>query len=110
MKRLVLILTVVCLLIPASVFAQQGAGAFLQGFANGFAMSRGYPPPCPTYQPPAPVYQPPTPPPQYESGAIYHQNGQTDLYSIIHTPFTNSYSGTIYGSNGGITLFQGSRY
>lgn len=99
MKRLIIM--VMCLLVPASAFAQAGAGAFVNGFAQGLAASRGYVPP--------PVYQP-TPPQTYESGAIYHRNGQTDLYTIIHTPFTNNYSGTIYGGNGNTTLFQGQRY
>lgn len=104
MKRLTLVLMVVCLLVPASVFAQQGAGAFLQGFAQGFGQARGYcPPPVQTYQPP-PVQQP-----QTTTGTIYGPNNQMSLYSITRTPITNSFFGTIYGTNG-LTTFQGTQY
>src|SRR3989339_651609 len=101
MKKITLILMVTCLLVPVSAFAQAGAGAFMQGFANGFAATRGYcPPPVQTYQPP--------PPPQTEFGTIYTPDNQINLYTITRTPLTNSYWGTIYGTKG-MTTFQGTR-
>ena len=101
MKRLALILTVFLLLIPSQVFAQGlGAGAFMDGFARGMAMSRGQyvPPPPPVCQPPPAYYLPPAP----QSGFITGPNG---LYIYQMNP--GGTSGNIYGPNGQTYTIQG---
>lgn len=99
MKRLILILTVVCLLVPASAYAQQAAGAFVNGFTQGFMMGKGMMPP--------PVYQPQTIP-QNTWGTVNTPNG-IDLFMIQKTYQGQFFNGAYFGANG-ITTFQGSKY
>jgi len=114
MKRLALIVLVVfcfCPVIACTQGAMYGVGGLLQGFTQGLAMARGYAPPPVYYPPPVTTYQPPVvAPPISTFGSINHPNGQVDLFSVMQTPLVGPVTGTIYGANGGVTTFQGTRY